>query len=104
MAALRHTLGCAVLALESLADRVAIHRTREVIALPFVAAERGHDLHLLFGLDAFGDNCLLERGAKPSDRADDRFRVALAGEVACERLVDLDLVEGKLPQIVDRRI
>ena len=61
---LRATLSC-----RQLANRIGIDRSREVVALSFVAAERGDKLHLFFGLDAFRDDVLFERGAETRDRA-----------------------------------
>jgi hypothetical protein len=70
------------------------HRPAEQITLAFVAALRGHQLHLLFRFDAFGDHDFIEAGAEAGDGADDGAGVALVANIDNERLVDLDLMEG----------
>ena len=59
------------------ADRLPVHRAAEQIALALVAALRTHQIHLLFGLNAFGDHGLVEAGAETGDGADNRAGVAL---------------------------
>src|SRR5450756_257412 len=86
------------------ADGIPGHRPAEQITLAFVATLRRHQLQLLFRLDAFGDHDFVEAGAEAGDGADDGAGVALVAEIADERLVDLDLIEGELAQVVERGV
>src|ERR1700680_4115499 len=74
------------------------------ISLDFSATLVAKLEKLLLGLDAFGCRGDPERAAEPDDGTDDGNRVRLVIEVANERLVDLDLVEGKLSQVAEARI
>ena len=56
------------------------HGFAEEMPLSFVTT-MGFDLpHLLFGLDAFRNNCLVEACAEAGDGTDDRLRVALLAQ------------------------
>src|SRR5579884_1936024 len=101
---LSDALYAASLCVQVTSDRLAIHRLAEVIALSFMTAERGDKLHLLLRFDTFGDNGLVEGCAEARNRADNRPGVAIAAEIAREGLIDLDLVERKFAQVVDRGI
>ena len=66
------------------------------MTLSLMAAVRAHLPHLLFGLDAFRDHGFVEAGAEAGDGANDGFQaVIFFPKTLNERLVDLDLVEGK---------
>src|SRR5262245_59173937 len=74
------------------------------MALPFVTAVRFYLLHLLIRLNALGDHDFVETRTKTGNRADDRLGIGFLVETLNERLVNLDLLEGKLAQIVKRGV
>src|SRR3990170_2550855 len=79
-------------------------RAAEQKALPLVAAFGAQTAQFGFGLDAFGGNRHAETDAEADDRTNDRLRVEVGSEASHERLVDLDLVERKAPEIAQAGI
>ena len=57
-----------------------------------------------FSFDTLGGDDDAEADAEADDRPHDRLRVRIGGEVAHERLIDLDLVERKASQIAQAGI
>src|SRR5262249_4674402 len=80
------------------------HWFAEEMTLPLVAAVRFDLLHLLIGLDALRDHDFVEARAETGNRSDDRLGIAFLVEALNERLIDLDLLEGKFSQIVERGV
>src|SRR6185312_11097015 len=91
---IRGAVGVA-LRLQQLHDLGIGARTAEQKALAFMATFGAQAAHLRLGLHAFRGDGNAEALAEARDRADDRLGVAIGIETAHERLVDLDLVEGK---------
>src|SRR5690349_10274349 len=79
-------------------------RPAEQIALPLMAAFGAKAAEFGLGLDALGGDGDAEALAEADDRTDYRLRLAVCGDVADERLVDLDLVEWKAAQVAQARI
>src|SRR5687767_1986199 len=80
------------------------HRTAEEVPLEFVAAMGSEEPCLFLGLDAFSDYANLEGLADGDDRRHDRSVASAAADVLYERLVDLERVDGKPLQVVQRRM
>src|SRR5690606_38379294 len=72
-------------------------------ALHLVASRDRHALELLEAFDALGHGPDAERLRQFRYGTDDRPRVVPVRHLADDRLVDLDLVEGKGAQVVERR-
>ena len=72
----------------------------EQIALHQVHAGLPHVVELLLGLDAFGCRHDAQPLGQRERRCDDGLVVAAREHALRERLVDLDLVEGKIGQMV----
>src|SRR5579871_2454906 len=70
-------------------------RTADQKALGLLAPGCPHELQLLFGLDAFGCRHHVELAPEICDGANDRGAITAIRHFPDERLVDLDLVEGK---------
>src|SRR5262245_53850810 len=68
-------------------------RDREAVPLDLVAAVRGEQFELLLGLDAFGDHLELEAVRQADDRERDHRVLRVGGDVAHERVVDLERVD-----------
>src|SRR5712691_7548536 len=69
------------------------------VTLDLRAALGLHGSQLIERFDALGRGRNSQGAAKSSDGAHDRHRLGTAVQVANERLIDLDLVERKFPQI-----
>jgi hypothetical protein len=82
-------------------DGVRGHWRAEQMTLSLMAAVRPDLLHLLFCLDTFGDDNLVEARAETGNCADDRLGITFFPEAGNKRLVDLDLLEGKLAQVIE---
>ena len=78
-------------------------RTGEVVALQVRAARLLERLERLGVLHALDDDGPAQVVPEQEDRRDDGGGVPVAGEVAGEGLVDLDLVEVELAQVAQRR-
>src|SRR6478752_3359495 len=81
------------------------HRPAEQVALHLVAAQSPDEPSLLFRLDPLDVDLDAEGMAQSDDRADDLGRSSVVvGGSAKEAGVDLDLVEGELPQVAEARV
>jgi hypothetical protein len=85
------------------AASAAIGREKE-IALSVLAPERSQQPQLLFLLDPFGHHAQPELLRHRGHGAHDARHVAVAFDAAHEGPVDLERVQGKLPQIGQRRV
>src|SRR4051812_30998800 len=74
-------------------EGLALHRSREEIALRGVAAELAQALELDLALDALGDDLQTERPGDVDDGGDDRGVLVLGSDAVHERAVDLDDVQ-----------
>src|SRR5689334_72899 len=74
-------------------------RAAEQETLALVAAFGAQAAHLRLGLHALRRDGDAEALAEACDRTNDRLGITLGIEAAHERLVDLDLVEGKTAEI-----
>src|ERR1700747_109981 len=70
-------------------------RTADQEALGLLAAGSPHELELLFGLDTFGGRNDPKLPPEICDGTNNRGAIAATRHFPHERLVDLDLVEGK---------
>src|SRR5579884_3496632 len=86
------------------AHHVGGHRLAEEMTLTLVTSLRPRKNRLFFGLDALGHDDLVETCAETGHGGDDRTRLAFLAEIADEGLIDLDLVERKLSQVIERRV
>src|SRR5580765_2150183 len=68
-------------------------RNRETVALDLVAAVGREQLELLLRLDAFGHHLELEVVSQTDDRERDHRVFRIGGDVADERVVDLESVD-----------
>src|SRR5580765_8696702 len=82
-------------------DGVGRHGLAEEMALAFVTALHSDLPHLIFRFDTLRHHDFVEAGAKAGNRSDDRLSVVFFPKAANERLVDLDLLEGKFAQVVE---
>src|SRR5688572_18843714 len=80
------------------------HGIAEQEALYIGAVESLQETELLFRLDALGNDIHLEATSHVNDSADDRCIVGVHGDIANERLVDLQSADRKLLQRAQRRI
>src|SRR5579871_7011946 len=78
---------------------VAWHRRTEQIALHFGATGPKQRGQLLRRLDTFSSGCHAKFLAEPRDGSHNSPAIALGAQVANERLIDLDAVEWKAPQV-----
>ncbi|MEO5843041.1 MAG: ABC transporter permease, partial [Acidimicrobiales bacterium] len=76
----------------------------EVEALHPIAAGDAQDLELANVLHSFGHDLHAQRVREGRDRVDDRRCLVIVLELADERPVDLDRVDGKVAQVADRRV
>src|SRR5579885_1247899 len=82
---------------DQLRDLVGRAGLGEVVALREVTAEDAEQLELLLRLDTLGDRREVERVAELDDRRHDRLVLRPGVELAHERAVDLDDVDGEVP-------
>src|SRR4051794_2675327 len=78
-------------------------RFAEQMPLTAVALQPTEDLGLLVGLDELGDDRLPEPMGGVDHGSDDDLVLVSGRQVAHERTVDLQDVEGELPEVVERR-
>src|SRR5688572_30138821 len=78
--------------------------TAEQITLHAVAVPRGQELELLLGLHALRDHLQLQGVREGDDGGGDGGVVGVGGDVAYERLVDLQGVDGEPLQVAERRV
>lgn len=69
------------------------------VALHLVAVVPAQEVGLLAELDPLGDDLQSQRAGHGDDGADDRRGVGVGGDVADERLIDLQCVDGEALQI-----
>src|SRR5262245_20291643 len=79
-------------------------RLTEAIALPLIASEEVEKLDLLGGFETLGVRADPEVSGKRYDGLHDRNCFLVVRDPHDERPVDLDLIDGKLPQIAQGRI
>src|ERR1700693_4260898 len=78
------------------------HRLGVVVALLRVTAHLAHERGLSRSFDALGDDLQPERVTEGYNRRDDRCIAAAHGEVAHERLVDLERIDRKMFEVRER--
>src|SRR5437764_1075043 len=76
-------------------------RRAEEEALDAIAALLLQELQLLLGLHPLGDDFEVEAVGHGDDGADDGGVAAVGGDVADERLVELERVDGETLQVIE---
>ena len=89
--------------LEKLGEFLGNEGPAEIVALGLIAAMGLQEGHLFVGLDAFGDNLLVETFGHGDHPADDGV-VGSGGDVVHERLADFQIIDGKHFQIAQAGI
>src|SRR5262245_13235553 len=79
-------------------------RDREAVALDLVAAVRREQLELLLRLDALGHDLELEAVGEADDRERDHRVLRVGGDVAHERVVDLERVDREALEVGEARV
>src|SRR4051812_13591736 len=78
-------------------------RMPEQKALSHGYACGAHHVELAFALNTLCRGGYIQRTCKTDDRADNRHAALIAFDVLDKGAIDLDLVEGKLLQVAQRR-
>src|SRR5437763_8267686 len=81
-----------------------LNGSAEIVALKFIAGALLEELRLLLRLDAFGADRQTQRAPHRNDRVCDPDVLGAAGNVANERAVNLDGVDGKFLEIGKGRV
>src|ERR1700674_5235741 len=89
---------------EQCSEPVGKHRMTEVITLPLIAAMRLKEGKLLACFHPFRHHPLLETVAHGDDCADNGRIIGIGGDIAYERLVDLQSVDGKSTEVTQTRV
>src|SRR5689334_5422721 len=79
-------------------------RAGEVVSLAVVTGHLVECLLLVVGFDAFGDDLEFEGVAEPDDGFADDPAVRVVTQAADERVVDLEDVDGYLPEVAERGV
>ena len=87
--------------LRSLSGR---HRPAKVVSLSFITAVRTQKGQLLGGLYAFCNHSVLQTAAHIDHRANDSRFVCVSIDLVNKRLIYLQCVDWKLPQITQARV
>ena len=80
------------------------HRAAEIEPLPFAALLRAKERVLFQRLDALGDDAVSEAPAHADHRAHDRRPAGGRRDLMDERLINLEDIDRKLPQIGHARV
>src|SRR6266851_3794732 len=86
-----------------MAQRIRRERPAEIVSLQDVAVALGEESELLFGLDALGDDLEAEAMRHRDDRVRDREAARIGRDLAHERDVDLEAVDGEALQVREVR-
>src|SRR6185369_4228339 len=89
---------------QQLFKRLRRKRLAKQKSLHHVTLERGQILKLFLRLDTLGNHRQIERVAQVDDRAYDRRVVRILADVGDERLINLQRVDRKPLQIIERRV